>query len=580
MKRVFKWLWPVYKQQGAIIIGVVAVTLLYVASHLSYPYILKLIIDGIHEGLTPHKLTKYVGLLLLFGGGSAIAYAFLQGLRVRANVGAERIIRVRVFNHLTRLGPSFLNRFHSGDIITRLTNDISERLAWFSCSGVFRLVEAVLIIGVGVTILMTINWKLTLLAVCPLPIVGIGFRLLTQRFRKGYERLQKAASLQNDVLEAALSGIRIVKAYCEEPVQRKKYAASVDERVNAEIYLVKMQSLFFNLGVAIGEVGMVILLWIGCNMVIRQSLTLGEMIAFSVYMMMIVEPLWSIGFFLPAIRRADVSVGRLLEIEDAKPEVSDAPGAKVMPPIMGEVAFEGVTFKHGKSDYAGVFNIDCSVPAKGKLGIVGRVGTGKSTLANLIPRGCDPSAGRVTMDGADIRDFTIESVRSGIGYVAQEPFMFSDTIRENLLLGREGFSEDELHRVLKVAQLDDDIRKFPDGMDQMLGPRGVTLSGGQKQRLCIARALLGTPRVLVFDDVTSNLDSDTEAALWRDLHAEFPDVTYVVVSHRAATIQQMDRLVLLDSGRIVERGTHDELVKANGLYAELFRIQLLKEQRA
>jgi ATP-binding cassette subfamily B multidrug efflux pump len=580
MKKVFVFLWPLYQRQWRWIAAVLACTTMYVTAHLAYPYFLKYIIDGVKQDLSPDRIAACAGLLLAFGGGSYLFYGLLQACRVRVNIGTERLVRLRVFDHITRLGGPFFNRFQSGDILTRLTNDISERIAWFSCSGVFRLVEATMVISAGVGLMASIHWKLTILAVLPLPAIVVTFRILGKRFRKAFERLQSAVSAQNEILEAALSGIRIVKAYGQEPVQRGRYAAATGERVKAEIIQVAMHTLFHNLGAAAGEIGLVVVLFAGARWVVAGELTLGEFVLFNVYMLMILEPLWSIGFFLPAVRRAEVSIERLEELLAWNPDVADVEGARTVPEIRGALAFENATYAHPGGAGAGVSGVTLAVPAGKRLGIIGRVGSGKSTLVNLVPRAVDPASGRVALDGEDVRSFALTSLRSRVGHVPQEPFLFSDTIRENILLGREGHSEEDLRRAARVAQLEADIASFPHGLDEMLGPRGTTLSGGQKQRLCIARALLGGPKVLVLDDVTSNLDAATEAAFWSDLKREFPDVTVIAVCARASSIREMDRMAVLECGRLVEEGTHEELWRRGGLYTELVRRQMLKEALA
>ncbi len=578
MMKTFRWLLPVYRRQAPLLAGIVALTVLYTAGHLGYPYILGSVIDGVKTGLSGGKIAFYAVLIMALGGGSHVAYALIQACRVRVNIGNERMIRVRVFNHLTRLSSPFFNRFQSGDIITRLTNDISEKIAWFSCSGIFRFFEALLVISIGVAVMTGINWKLTLLALAPLPGILLAFRMLSSRFRKAFERVQATASEANDELESALSGVRIVKAYGREPSVRRRYMEATDRRVEAEIRQVRMHNLFHNAGAAIGELGVVALLWAGCSMVMSSELSLGDLVRFNIYMMMIIEPLWSIGFFLPALRRAAVSIGRLSEIEDWKPEVGDAPGAEALQGTKGAVAFEKVVYCHPDSGGAGVSGLSLSVPAGSRLGIVGRVGSGKTTLLNLIPRAWDPSEGRITVDGRDIRSFTLSSLRSHVGYVPQEPFLFSETIRSNILLGRGIRSEADLEAAVRTAQLSAELAGFPSGLDEALGPRGITLSGGQKQRVCIARALLARPEILVLDDVTSNLDSATEAAFWQDLKRDFPGVTVIAVLHRSATVREMDRIAVLDGGRVAEEGTHDELWARNGIYADLLRRQMLKDK--
>ncbi len=603
----------IWKHVRARLAAVVSLTIVYTACMIATPYFFKLVVDGISTGLTSERVTTYVFLVFATGVGSGILYFALQAQRVRVNMRVEWLIRSRVYRNLCRLGPSFYSRFTSGDVVTRLTDDLPEKIAWFSCSGVFRLFEGLMLFVFTLCAMFMLNWKLTLLAFVPMPLLGLLFHSVGRYFHKRYERLQELITKANDVLEAAVSGIRVVKAYCREDHHRQLFDKALEERINTEVALVKVQSFFYIMSTVLGEIGMIVVVWAGGTMVIRGTLALGDLVAFNSYLLMLIGPMWSLGMFFQILKRAEVSIGRIMEMEDAVPDVPElplaCPAATAQPAVSEDAApaieFDRVSYSYPVREVAetesksadeknkkkqdekakvpivetgekaepvpAVADIDFSLRPGRKLGIAGKVGSGKSTLLWLIPRVFDPCTGRIAYKGGDLRSLQLFAYRRGIGLVPQDSFLFSDTIRANIVFGRDRITDDDLQKAVRAAQLEADLKEMPNGLDEKVGPRGVTLSGGQKQRVCIARALAGRPEILVLDDVTSNLDSETELHFWEALRRDWPDVTAFIVSHRLSTMARTDEVIAIEKGRIVERGTHDDLVSRESAYLRILQ---------
>ncbi len=605
----FRWMVGIWRHVRARLFAVVALTIVYTACMIATPYFFKLVVDGISTGLTSERVTFYVILLFVTGVGSGVLYFALQANRVRVNMRVEWLVRGRVYRHLCRLGPSFYNRFTSGDVVTRLTDDLPEKIAWFSCSGVFRLFEGLMLFVFTLCAMFMLNWKLTLLALVPMPLLGLLFHSVGRYFHKRYERLQELITKANDVLEAAVSGIRVVKAYCREEYHRRLFDKALEERINTEVSLVKVQSFFYIMSTVLGEVGMIVVVWAGGRMVIGGTLALGNLVAFNSYLLMLIGPMWTLGMFFQLLKRAEVSIGRIMEMETAVPDVPELAVACSSPADATKDAVSAVEFENVSYSYpvraipeakaegadrkkkkqreearlpevaaerkevpiAAVTDVNVSVQPGTRLGIAGKVGSGKSTLLWLVPRVFDPRTGRVTRKGEDLRSLELQVYRRGIGLVPQDSFLFSDSIRANIIFGREWITEDDLWKAVRAAQLETDLKEMPGGIDEKVGPRGVTLSGGQKQRVCIARALAGRPAILVLDDATSNLDSETELQFWESLKHDWPGVTAFIVSHRLSTMARTDQVIAVDKGRVIECGPHAELASRNSAYLRILQ---------
>jgi ATP-binding cassette subfamily B multidrug efflux pump len=418
---------------------------------------------------------------------------------------------------------------------------------------------------------------LTIWSVAPLPLLILVFFRSSSLLDKRYDHLQKRISIVNDVMEACFSGIRVVKSYVRERAQKSKFDEALDERRDAEISAVKSNAVIESLYMYIWQFGIIIVLIAGGYYVINSGLSLGKLIAFIYYVVYLVFPMFDIGQFLVKSRQSAVSIGRLMELERFEPMVTDT-GSDGCRARNGGITFEDVTFSFDGVDRKIIDSISMDISPGETVALVGKVGSGKSWLVNMIPRLVDPAGGRIRLDECDLRDIRLDDLRSQIGYVPQEPVLFSDTIRNNILLGRAGVSSNLIEWAVEVSQLKTEIDGFPKGLDTAVGTRGMTLSGGQKQRLSLARALVGKPRILLLDDCTSALDSSTETALWDRLHEVMPDMTAIVITHRPDTLQRVDRIYVLDDGKIVEQGTHQELISLGGTYARMYKKYRLEEE--
>ncbi len=426
--------------------------------------------------------------------------------------------------------------------------------------------------------MLSINPMLTLWTAGPLPVLIFIYMRSSSLLDKRFDFLQKKISAVNDAMEACFSGIRVIKAYVREEDQKRRFAEAAEARRKAEVAAVKTHTIIESLWMYVWQLGIVIVLMAGGYYVIRGTLSIGEFVAFDSYVMFLIYPMFDVGNFLVKGRRAVVSVRRLRELEDHGAMIDPAEarmGESKVP--RGKVEFESVTFRFPGQDRDILKEVSFSVEPGERVSLVGRVGSGKSWAVRLIPRLVDPLEGRVVIDGVDLRDYDLGGVRRSIGYVPQEPILFSDTVENNIRFGRDGVDEETIDWAVDVAQLREEIEAFPDGLKTEIGVRGMSISGGQKQRLALARALAGKPRILILDDCTSALDARTEAALWDRLHEVMPDLTCFIITHRPATLELVDDIIVLDEGAVVERGTHHDLLERGGVYTKVYRRIALEE---
>jgi ATP-binding cassette subfamily B protein len=540
----------------------------------SLPYISEFI-----EYLAAGSITNYVIMMILFAVVGLIVHTVLVGHRAYMNIRLEWEFRQETFRHITKKGPDFFNRFSTGDLVTRLTDDVGhDKLAWFACSGIFRFYEALTLIMFSLIMMLSINPMLTLWTAGPLPILVFIYIRSSTILDRRFDFLQKKISAVNDTMEACFSGIRVIKAYSREGDQEKRFAGVAENRQAAEIAAVKSHTVIESLWMYIWQLGIVIILLAGGYYVINGTLSIGEFVAFDSYVLFMIYPMFDVGNFLVKGLRAAVSIKRLIELED-HPEMVDANEGRlpVTETIKGQVKFDNVSFHFAGMEREILDKLSFVAEPGQRIALVGKVGSGKSWAARLVPKLVNPTNGRITLDGVDLREYNIDDLRRIIGYVPQEPILFSDTIENNVRFDREGINDATLNWAIEVSQLKDELDAFPNGLQTRIGVRGMSISGGQKQRVALARALAGRPKILILDDCTSALDANTEAALWDRLHEVMPDLTCFIISHRPATLEKADHIIVLDDGKIVESGGHIDLILKEGLYCKLYHRIMLEE---
>jgi ATP-binding cassette subfamily B multidrug efflux pump len=597
MRDKIKWLWRYYRRYPYLLIVLLLLTPVQVTFQVTIPRMIEFMVDFVKTGQVPdnwlarwlNDLGGSMGLstaasfalaLVSLGLTAAFLYAFVQAHRAWMNLRLEWAFRQDAFNGITEKGPDFFNKFRTGDLVTRMTDDVETKLSWFACSGIFRFYEAVIFVAFTLTMMITINPMLTLVSAGPLPILIIIFFKSASVLDKRYDHLQKRISSFNDVMEACFSGIRVVKAYVKEKVQKKKFNETIMDRRTAEISAIKATTIVDSLYMYIWQFGVIIVLLAGGYMVIRDNLSIGKLVAFIYYVVYLIFPMFDIGQFLVKSRQSAVSINRLQELENVPPMVTEGGVHNGNGDFKGKLQFKDVSFWFAGTENRIVNKVSMDINAGETIALVGKVGSGKSWLVNLIPRLVDPVKGNVTVDGRELKDYELEYLRRNVGYVPQEPVLFSDTVRNNILFGRENIDDETLNWAVEVSQLKSEIEGFPKGIETFIGTRGMSISGGQKQRLALARALAGKPKILILDDCTSALDSRTETALWERLHEVMPDMTTILITHRPDTLERADMIYVLEEGGIVESGKHAELIENGGQYARMYRRYRLAEEVA
>ena len=581
LKLIFGWLFEYWRGHKLKVLLLAVMTAACAMMNASYPLFYGRVVDGLRHGAAASARNRDVLLLLALGLGYSLLNWALMSLRGWTNLKIEVELRQRIFNHLTSMGPSFFARFRSGDLITRMTDDIGEKLAWYTCSGVFRALQGIVTFCFIMAVLVRLNPLLALLTLLPLPLIAVVFMVGESGFEHRYHGLQRAISAVNDLLEACFSGIRVLKVYNRLQHQKSKFDGVMADRIRAEVNSIKAEGLYGMADGFVTQVGVIVVLVAGGWLAITGKLTLGGFVMFIVYSMKLIEPFWNMGNFFMAGKRAAVSYSRALELLSAAPEVQD-PQLPERPRFDRQIAFEDVSFSYGGGKQPVLSDISFAVARGQKVAVMGEVGCGKSTLVSLLLRFHDPQRGRVTIDGTDIRRFSLRGLRGLFGYAPQEALLFSETVLNNVIFHRDDVDQAKALEASRISQLDKEVKDFAKGFDTMIGQRGLSLSGGQKQRASLARAIVervaaGHPQALILDDITSALDATTEALVWQELEEKLPHVTCFIVSHRTSTIERADLIVVLKDGRIAEQGSHAELMDRGGYYVTLREREQLQE---
>ncbi len=489
----------------------------------------------------------------------------------------EEGLRNRLYAHLQTLPASFFERTKTGDLMARAINDINAiRMA--TGMGLVALTDGLILGLAAIGFMLSINPRLTLISLIPAPLVVILTRVLTRRMSSQFEAVQERFSSLTERVREAFAGIKVIKAYCREQWQYQKVLEEGEHYIEGNLHLARTLALFFPMMAVFTNAGLAIVIWMGGKLAIVGTISTGEFVAFTSYLGLLTWPMMAMGWVANLLQRASASMGRINRILEEPPAVSEV---EIFPgpwKIEGLVQVKGLTLTRQGYERPVLSDINFTVEPGQTLAIVGRVGSGKSTLLQAILRILEPPKGTVFVDAKDIHDIPIHTLRKNIGFVPQEITVFSDTIRNNVLFGREGIDEKEIKKALEVASLSQEVASLPRALDTHVGERGVTLSGGQRQRLTLARALITNPPILILDDAFSMVDTDTEKKILGALLSERKDMTNILVSHRISTLSCADWILVLDQGRIVEQGPHDQLLKAGGTYAELYERQMLESE--
>lgn len=580
-----KWLWELWRKHKRFLLLLFVMTILSTSVAVAFPFLFKYLIDTVSNVLSepakhiaPQKeIYRIVWIFIIVGFVKMIASLY-PGMRAYMNLLFEYILRNKYFENILGKDYKFFNSFRTGDLVTRLTDDLSDfpKICWFACSGIFRAFDSFSKIVFCLAVMFALSWKLTLLAVIPLPLMIAVFYVVSDRLYKTFRKNQEAISEINNQLEMSFSGIRIIKAFVSENKYIRFFNDALSNRFDTEMRLVKLNTALHMIYEYIDRFAQIGVIMFGGYMVVKGEITVGTFYAFYTYLAMLIYPILDLPQLFVSGKQAFVNIDRLDEIKDFPTSLSKEQTKDNIAKVES-IEFRDVTFCYDEKGCV-VNNVNFKVGRGEKTVIIGPVGSGKSTILGLLTGLLKPEKGEVLINGRNIDEYNMTEFRNRIGYVPQEPLLFSGTIRDNVYFGTEDIEEDIYKRVIGAVHMDTEIDQFTSKHETKIGQRGISLSGGQKQRLAIARALIKKPEVLILDDITASLDADNEERLWNEINDMFSDITCFIVSHRLSTIRYVDNVIFLDSGNLIGMGEHKDLIGSSPEYRMFIEEHYLKEK--
>lgn len=574
MRKVFHLVSPyLWRYRRGLALGLAALVLKDLAAA-ALPLMIRSGIDSITRGFSLETLLRFCVFLVGLSAVKGLFQYWMRVILISISRDIEYDLRNDLFAHLVSLSPDFYSRTRTGDIMARATNDLNA-VRMMLGPGLMYWTETVLTLVLAMAVMMSVDWQLTLMALLPAPLVSVAVFHFGRVIHERFERIQGMFSDISSRVQENLAGVRVIRAYVQEEAELRQFEKLNRDFIDQNLRLARTSGLFMPLLQVLIGLTFLIVLWAGGARLLAGQLSLGSFVMFSTYMGMLIWPMIAMGWVVNLMQRGSASLGRISQILSERPSIAEPPAPR---PVPAQVDIEFRDTRVAYPTGVALDRIHLTIRYGQTVAIVGHTGSGKSTLVRLIPRLMDPTSGSVLLGGIDLRELSPAELRRRIGLVPQETFLFSATLAENIAFGVENATEEQIRRAAELAGLGPDLAALPNGLQTMVGERGITLSGGQKQRAAIARAILRDPEILILDDALSSVDTLTEESILNGLAGVMRGRTTVLISHRVSTVRQADRIIVLDRGRIVEQGTHSELIGAGGYYADLYQKQLLEEE--